>query len=157
MSQHFWATVCSCYQSKGSSESLSLVLGIGMVCPGSEVSGLKGYNGSFFYTCLHDTPSIYSSIHPPIHSPTTHPSLKPFIYHPSIHPPTHPFIYHPSSHPPKLLSTIHPSECVSAKSLQSCLILCRPGRPQPARLLCHGILQERILGWVALTNSRGSS
>ena len=39
-------------------------------------------------------------------------------------------------------------------------ILCKSLWPQglwPTRLLCHGVLQRRILGWVAFTFSRGSS
>ena len=39
-------------------------------------------------------------------------------------------------------------------------ILCKSLWPQglyPTRLLCHGVLQGRILGWVAFTFSRGSS
>jgi len=112
---------------------------------------------SFVHVFTASHPSTHPSIHPSTYLPPIHLSIHQPIYLPSIRPPTHPFIYHPSSHPPKLLSTIRPSECVSAKLLQLCLILCIPGRPQPARLLCHGILQERILEWVALTSSRGSS
>jgi len=36
-------------------------------------------------------------------------------------------------------------------------IICNPLDLQPARLLCHGILQARILEWVAILFSRGSS
>ena len=46
---------------------------------------------------------------------------------------------------------------VSAKSLQSCPILCDPmDRSLPGSSV-HGILQARILGWVAMPSSRGSS
>ena len=47
--------------------------------------------------------------------------------------------------------------CLHAKSFQSCPILCNskdcslPGSP------VHGILQRRILEWVAIPSSRGSS
>ena len=47
--------------------------------------------------------------------------------------------------------------CVPAKSLQLCLTLCDP---MDCSLPCssvHGILQARILAWVALPFSRGSS
>ena len=42
---------------------------------------------------------------------------------------------------------------VAAKSLQSCLTLCDPIRRQPTRLLVPGILQARILEWVAISFS----
>ena len=47
--------------------------------------------------------------------------------------------------------------CVRAKLLQSCLTLCNP---MDCSLPCssiHGILQARILEWVAMPSSRGSS
>ena len=47
--------------------------------------------------------------------------------------------------------------CVRAKSLLSCLTLCSPvdcSLPGPS---VHGILQARILEWVAMLSSRGSS
>ena len=47
--------------------------------------------------------------------------------------------------------------CVRAKSLQSCPTLCDP---MDCRLLgssVHGILQAKILEWVAMPSSRGSS
>ena len=44
-----------------------------------------------------------------------------------------------------------------AKSLQSCLILCDPiDYSPPSSSLCR-ILQARILEWVAMLSSRGSS
>ena len=47
--------------------------------------------------------------------------------------------------------------CVSAKSLQSCPTLCDPmGYSLPGSSV-HGTLQERILEWVAISFSRGSS
>ena len=45
---------------------------------------------------------------------------------------------------------------VHTKSLQSCLILCDPkDRSLPGSSVC-GILQERVLKWVAVSSSRGS-
>ena len=43
-----------------------------------------------------------------------------------------------------------------AKSLQSCLTLCDPVDCSPPGSL-HGVLQARILEWVAISFSRGSS
>ena len=42
--------------------------------------------------------------------------------------------------------------CVCAKLLQLCLTLCGP--TEPVSLLVHGILQARILEWVAMPSSR---
>ena len=42
-----------------------------------------------------------------------------------------------------------------AKSLQSCLTLGTPWSPPGSSV--HGILQARILEWVAMPSSRGSS
>ena len=47
--------------------------------------------------------------------------------------------------------------CVCAKSLHSCLTLCDPMHHSPPNSSVHGILQARILEWVALPSSRGSS
>ena len=47
--------------------------------------------------------------------------------------------------------------CVPANSLQLCLILCDPVDHSPPDTFVHGILQERILEWVAMPSSRGSS
>ena len=47
--------------------------------------------------------------------------------------------------------------CVCAKSLQSCLTLCDPMDCSPPGSPVHGILQARILEWVAMPSSRGSS
>ena len=52
----------------------------------------------------------------------------------------------------KILST-----CMCAKSLQSCPTLCDPMDRSPPGSLVHGILQARILEWVAMPSSRGSS
>ena len=48
-------------------------------------------------------------------------------------------------------------QCVHAKSLQSCLILCDPMDCTPPGSSVHGILQARILEWVAIPSSKGSS
>ena len=47
--------------------------------------------------------------------------------------------------------------CVCADSLQSCLALCDPMDCRPPGSSVHGILQARILEWVAIPSSRGSS
>ena len=44
-----------------------------------------------------------------------------------------------------------------AKSLQLCLTLCDPMDCSPPGSSVHGILQARILEWVAMPTSRGSS
>ena len=44
-----------------------------------------------------------------------------------------------------------------AKSLQSCLTLCYPMDHSLPGSSVHGILQARILGWVAMPSSRESS
>ena len=46
---------------------------------------------------------------------------------------------------------------VHAKSLQSCLILCDPMGYSPPGSSVHGILQARILEWVVMPSSKGSS
>ena len=43
-----------------------------------------------------------------------------------------------------------------AKWLQLCLTLCNPMDHSPPDSSVHGILQERILVWVAISSSRGS-
>ena len=43
-----------------------------------------------------------------------------------------------------------------AKLLQSCSTLCRPMDCSPPGSSVHGILQARILEWVAMPSSRGS-
>ena len=47
--------------------------------------------------------------------------------------------------------------CELAKSLQSCLTLCDPVDCSPPDSSVHGILQARILEWVPMPSSRGSS
>ena len=44
-----------------------------------------------------------------------------------------------------------------AKSFQSCQILCDPTDGSPPGSPVHGILQARILDWIAFPSSRGSS
>ena len=46
--------------------------------------------------------------------------------------------------------------CMRAMSLQSCPILCDPMDYNPPGSSVHGILQARILNWVAMPSSRGS-
>ena len=47
--------------------------------------------------------------------------------------------------------------CMRAKSFQSCLILWDPRDYSPPDSSVHGILQARMLKWVATPPSRGSS
>ena len=47
--------------------------------------------------------------------------------------------------------------CMRAKSLQLCLTLCNPMDCSPSGSSVHGILQVRILEWVAISFPRGSS
>ena len=47
--------------------------------------------------------------------------------------------------------------CVHAKSLQSCPALCDPVDYSPPGSSVNGILQARILEWVAMLSSRGPS
>ena len=47
--------------------------------------------------------------------------------------------------------------CVCAKSLQLCLTLCDPMDQSPSGSSVHGVLQARILEWVTVPSSRGSS
>ena len=48
------------------------------------------------------------------------------------------------------------SPCLRAKLLQSCPTLCDPVNHSPAGSSVHGILQARLLEWVAMPSSRGS-
>ena len=47
--------------------------------------------------------------------------------------------------------------CLHAKSFQSCPVLCNPMDCNPPGSSVHGILQVRILEWVTMPSSRGSS
>ena len=51
-----------------------------------------------------------------------------------------------------LLSTFHSLGCA-----QSCLILCDPMDSGPPDSSVYGILQTRLLEWVAISYARGSS
>ena len=46
---------------------------------------------------------------------------------------------------------------VHAKSLQLCLTICNPENCSPPGSSVHGILQTRVMEWVAMPSSRGSS
>ena len=48
-------------------------------------------------------------------------------------------------------------ECMCAQLLQSCPSLCDPIDCSPSGSSVHGLLQARILEWVAMRSSRGSS
>ena len=48
-------------------------------------------------------------------------------------------------------------QCVCAKSLQPCLTLCDAMDCSPPDSSVHGNLQARILEWIAMPSSRGSS
>ena len=45
----------------------------------------------------------------------------------------------------------------TAKSLQSCQTLCNPMDCSPPGFSVHGILQARMLEWMAMPSSRGCS
>ena len=55
-----------------------------------------------------------------------------------------------------ILATQNSVLCMRAKSLQSCPSLCDPMDCSPPGSSVHGILQARILEWVAMPSSRGS-
>ena len=55
------------------------------------------------------------------------------------------------------LSSKHYPCCMQPKSFQSCLTLCDPMDCRPPGSSGHGISQARILEWVAMLSSRGSS
>ena len=52
---------------------------------------------------------------------------------------------------------VSPTCCLHAKSLQSCLILCNSKDCSLPGSSVHGVLQGRILEWVAMPSSKGSS
>ena len=62
----------------------------------------------------------------------------------------------PCSGLPAPCSLLYPVLCC-AKSLQFCLTLCDPIDCNPPGTSVHGILQARILEWVVMPLSRGSS
>ena len=55
------------------------------------------------------------------------------------------------------LKTSQKKTCICAKSLQSCPTLCDPMDYRLPGSFVHGILCVRILKWVAISSSRGSS
>ena len=59
--------------------------------------------------------------------------------------------------PIKLTQCLFSQICVCAKLLQSCLTFCNPMDHRSPGSSVPGILQARILEWVALPSSRGSS
>ena len=61
----------------------------------------------------------------------------------------------PTAHLYFLCILSHPNE-LCAKSLQSCLYLCDPMDCSLPGSSVHGILQERILEWIAMPSSRES-
>ena len=56
-----------------------------------------------------------------------------------------------------MLYSVYVCVCMPAKSLQSCTTLCNPMDCSPPVSLVHGVLQARILEWVAISSYRGSS
>ena len=124
--------------------------------------------GTFHISTYPPIPSTHLSIHP-----STHPSI-----HPSTHPSTHLSIHHPfpwpsSSHSMRRMTQtlnqvlgtqgwFRPSlgpQCSQSESevTLSCLTLCDPVDCSPPGSSVYGILQARILKWVANSFSRGSS
>ena len=58
---------------------------------------------------------------------------------------------------PAYLTYMQVCVCMRAKSPQSCTTLCDPMGYSPPGSSVHGILQARVLEWVAMPSSRGSS
>ena len=56
-----------------------------------------------------------------------------------------------------MLEEVESHACMHAKSLQSCPTLSDRGNCSPPGSSVHGIPQRRILEWVAIPFSRGSS
>ena len=52
---------------------------------------------------------------------------------------------------------LHPFVCMHAQLVQSCLTLCYPMDFSLPDSSVHGILQARILQWITIPSSRGSS
>ena len=59
--------------------------------------------------------------------------------------------------PARELRSCKPCVCLPAKSLQPCLTLCDPLDCSPPASSVCGIFQARVLEWVAMLSSRGSS
>ena len=66
-------------------------------------------------------------------------------------------IWNRSHHPWLLPSSAPERECVHANLFQSCPTLCDPMDCSPPAVSVYGILQARVLEWVAVPSSRGSS
>ena len=64
---------------------------------------------------------------------------------------------YPSRRLESLLGDFRHEEKVNVLVAPSCLTLCDPMDSSPPGLSLHGILQARILEWVAIPFSRGSS
>ena len=58
---------------------------------------------------------------------------------------------------PRTLKPLSSTSDLSVLVAQSCLTLCNPMDCNPSGSSVHGILQVRILEWVAISFSRGSS
>ena len=58
---------------------------------------------------------------------------------------------------PSQAGKVPPCSCMSAQSLQLCLTPCNPMNCSPPGSSVHGILQARILEWVAIPSSKRSS
>ena len=69
----------------------------------------------------------------------------------------HPCLQNEGIYSKILISLFSNCMCSSAKSHQSCLTLCGPVDWSLPGSSVHGILQSRILEWVAVPFSRGSS
>ena len=67
------------------------------------------------------------------------------------------FLFQTFYHPIQFFFLGRQEKQVKAVVTQSCLTLCDPMDCNPPGSSVHGILQARILGWVALPSSRGSS
>ena len=124
-------------------------------------------------TASHSSPSPATSCQekqPPLPALWLHPFLQEWTKtpnHATVR--SHCWTDQPSSpEPPGLLPPPHcqihfellaPQGCVCrfAKSLQSCPTLCDPMDCSPSVSSVHEILQARILGWVVMPFSRGSS
>ena len=65
--------------------------------------------------------------------------------------------YHHRLHGYESELTLRDSACMHAKLLQSCPTHCDPMECSPPGSSVHGILQERILAYVAMSSSKGSS
>ena len=59
--------------------------------------------------------------------------------------------------PSKVSRTVTRDLCICGSLPQSCLPLCDPRDCSPPGSSVHGILQARMLEWVAISSSRGSS